>query len=218
MKLYPQTARALFKLGAIDPQAPWPDYLAAGIGPGDIPGLIEAVRRRPFYRGEPGPAGYIPIHAWRALAQLRAVEACGVMIEALREEAEADPGSGWTLEEMPEVFEMIGPGALPTLAAALQDGSLDPNSRWAVAEGISRVGTTHPETRAECVALLAECLGRSAENEADLNEGLVIGLKTLKAAEAAGVIERAYAAGHLSGWAAGKWESVKRELGVVTPT
>ena len=64
---------------------------------------------------------WAPIHAWRTLGQLRAEAA----IEPLFSLFTGLDQSDWVTEEMPEVFGMIGPAALPMLKAAIADIATD---------------------------------------------------------------------------------------------
>ncbi|MGE5550547.1 MAG: hypothetical protein ACM3ZC_08450 [Bacteroidota bacterium] len=93
----------------------WPDYLKLGLGREHIPALIElAVDRRFLESDEETPEIWATVHAWRALAQLRAVEAveplCGLLSLA-----DSAVNGDWILEELPVVFGSIGPAALQAL-------------------------------------------------------------------------------------------------------
>ena len=64
---------------------------------------------------------WAPIHALRALGQLRAeaaIEPLLALIEIARE-------NEWIVNEIPEVISMIGLSALPTLAADVANAEFD---------------------------------------------------------------------------------------------
>ena len=59
---------------------------------------------------EDGPI-WAPVHAWRALAQLGAVEAVTPLLEMSSDLHYDD----WQFEDFPHVFALIGAGAIPPL-------------------------------------------------------------------------------------------------------
>jgi hypothetical protein len=218
MNAYERLVAKLLDFGKINFKAEWIDYPAQGFGPEHVADLIRVVRNQPKFWVEPQPAPFVPIHAWRTLAQLRAAEATEALIQVLRDEGNTD--GDWALSELPDLFgrERIGPAALSILSLALDDETLNPFQRWGIAEAIGRIGAAFPESRKRCLDVLAWALGRAAEQDRELNGGIVIGLKVMKAVEVAGVIERAYAGGYVDGWSAGNWETVRAELGLTPPS
>jgi hypothetical protein len=51
----------------------WPDYLALGLGPQHIPDLIRMALDEELHLADPNSLDvWSPVHAWRALGQLRA--------------------------------------------------------------------------------------------------------------------------------------------------
>ena len=104
----------------------WPDYPALGIGPEHIPDLIRmATDRELNWANSESLEVWAPIHAWRALGQLRAEAAIEPLMRLFHElDCEEISGSFESvMEEMPEVYGMIGPAAIPALAAYLADAS-----------------------------------------------------------------------------------------------
>jgi len=167
-------------------------------------------------------AGYAPIHAWRCLAQLRAVEAIPVLLEML------DPLDAtfddWSLEEFPHVFVCVGLAAMKPLCDYLADDTHRTFSRVAVAHGLRDLAEQHPQVRGEVVKALTDALSQSAESDAEkaseeksdeaLNGSLISQLLHLKAVESAEVIERAFAADRVDLACCGNWNTVRKELGV----
>jgi hypothetical protein len=191
----------------------WRYYLDLGLGPEHVPDLIRMVLDRELNEGDPESTEvWAPIHAWRALGQLRAVEAVGPLLEALQESD--DRGDDWGLEELPEVFARIGPAAVPALADFLADAGRGLHSRWAVADTLQRIARQHPEARDECVRLLTRQLERARDNDPVLNGVLIGVLCDLEAAEAAPLMERAFAAGWVDESIAGGWEHARYDLGL----
>ena len=64
---------------------------------------------------------WVSVHAWRALGQLKAEEAIEPLIMNLFRMGDSD----WVGEELPKVYGMIGPKAIPPLAKYLADDSHD---------------------------------------------------------------------------------------------
>ncbi|MCG8585054.1 MAG: hypothetical protein MI757_10110 [Pirellulales bacterium] len=160
---------------------------------------------------EDHPAVFGPVYAWRALGQLRAIDAIGPLLD-IQDELD-DRGDDWYLEEFPNVFALIGPQAIDQLAGYLADGSKGEFPRAAAANGLTGISKRFPDTRSEVVAILASQLTRREELY-NLN-GLVVGdLLDLEAVEAAETIEHAYAAGVVSSSVCGEWGRVRQELGV----
>ncbi len=88
----------------------WPDYRELGIGPEHVSELIQMATDEALNEADPeSPEVWAPLHAWRALGQLHAVEAVEPLLE-LFDRLEDDD---WVHEELPAVFGLIGPRALP---------------------------------------------------------------------------------------------------------
>ncbi len=189
----------------------WPDYRELGMGTEQVPDLIQIATDEGLHEAAAeNPEVWAPVHAWRALGQLRAVEAVEPLLE-LFDRLEEDDG---VHEELPEVFGLIGPAALPALAAYLADLSHTDSSRTSVMSSIEEIGTRWPDARGECIIILEERLERFEENEPDVNGFLILALVELGAKAAAPLIERAFAEGHVDPMVMGDWEDVQVELGL----
>jgi hypothetical protein len=124
-------------------------------------------------------AVYGPVHAWRTLGQLRAVEAVQPLlnIQVVLDEL----GDDWYLEEFHKVFGLIGPPAIVPLAAYLSDDSYGDFPRGSAANGLREIVRYFPETRARVVTILTAELARQQTDLGDLNGFLVGDLLELKA-------------------------------------
>lgn len=156
------------------------------------------------------PESWASIHARRALGQLRAEAAIEPLISLFHEWEDDE----WVLEDLPDVFGLIGPSAIPALAAYLADKSRGLYPRVSAAESLDRIGQTYPDARAECVAAIAAQLELFQENDPDLNGFLLPPLIHLKAVEHAPLIERAFAADCVDEFITGDWEEVQVALGL----
>src|SRR6266851_6658308 len=98
----------------------WPDYLALGIGPEHIPDLLRMANDEELNNAESDSVEvWAPVHAVRVLGQLRDEST----IEPLLKLLTVYEDEGWVHEEMPGIFELIGPAAIPGLSAYLADAS-----------------------------------------------------------------------------------------------
>ncbi len=188
----------------------WPDYRELGIGPEHIPDLIQMATDEELHdAGAQSTEVWAPMHAWRALGQLRAVEAVEPLLGLFSRLEDDD----WVDEELPDVFGMIGPAALPALAEYMTDLPHSVSSRISVITSIEKIVKRWPGARGECLALLENRLERFEENEPLVNGFLVLALVKLGAKEAAPLIKRAFDAGYVDTMVVGDWAEVQRVLG-----
>ena len=194
------------------PQAgPWLDYLER-FAPEDVAELARIVTDPDLLWADMNTAeSWAPVHAWRALGQLRAVTAVEALVSLLPHGEHDD----WILGELPEVFNLIGPDAVPALAAFVSDPGQYPFARSAAGDALSALGSTYPDHREACVQPLVTALGRFEGNDASLNGLLISSLMDLGALEAAPVMEAAFAAGRVDLFCVGDWEDVRVELGLL---
>ncbi len=156
----------------------WPDYRKLGIGPEHIPDLIRMATDE--------------MHAWRALGQLRAVEAIEPLL-GLLERLENDD---WVHDELPDVFAKIGPAALPALTEYVADLSHAVSSQISAITSIEKIGKRWPDVKSECLALLQERLERFEENVSEVHGFLVLAYVKLEAGDSP-LIERAFDEGYV---------------------
>ena len=201
----PETPNSSSAIGRLcrkgDPRDTWlwrqgdPDYVAEfGLCPEHIPALVEiACKWADRSEWPKDDTLYAPVHTWRALGQMGAVEAVEPLL-AMQNSLD-ELGDDWYLEEFHDVFGLIGPTAIPAMAAYLTDGRNSEYGRASSANGLCEVGKRHPDTRQQVVELLTTQLAGREPEMYSLN-GLIVGyLVDLRAMESAEVIERAIAAG-----------------------
>jgi len=194
---------------------PWPDYPAElGLTAEQVPDLV---RMATDYRlatdtPEDGVAWAGSVHAWRALGQLRAVEAVAPLLEAMAPlDADRDD---WYLSEFPHVFGAVGPAAIPLLKAYLADTHHPEFPRVCAADGLGKIGQEHPASRARCVDVLQRQLMLAERNGKTVNGFLISYLIDLRGVEAGVEIKRAYALGLVDRFISGDWNDVRHELGI----
>jgi hypothetical protein len=201
------------KLDKPTPEAPgWPNYLGQGLGPTYIPDLIRLVGDRVFNEGDPdGPEVWGPVHAWRALGQLRATEAVTPLLAVLSNNEDDD----WVHEELPRVFALIGPAALPSVAAYLADASKTMTTRITPVTALEKIAEAHPEARDDSVRALVRQLESFKENDPQLNGFIISSLVQLKAVEAAPLMQQAFDSNSVDLIVMGDWDDTRVALGLI---
>jgi Protein of unknown function (DUF1186)/PBS lyase HEAT-like repeat len=195
---YTSPVDKLLTLGEPEPFRPekWPDYLEFGLSSEHIPDLIrmatdfELRSLESEEDEEEEPEFWAPIHAVRALGQLHAEAAAEPLVNLLAELKDDE----WMLEELPSVFGMIGPAAIPALIAYLADSSHEMYSRAYASDGLVEIGKNHQESRLECIAAISKQLEAFEENDYGLNAFLISDLTRIKAIDALPLIERVFEA------------------------
>jgi HEAT repeat protein len=191
----------------------WPNYLELGLESEHVTELIEmATDEELNWANSESLEIWAPVHAWRALGQLRAPAAIEPLLRLFHNIEDND----WASDELPEVYGMIGRAAIPALARYLDDASRGLWSRVTAAFALRRIATGDASARAECVEILSQQLERFAKNDPELNGFLISYLIDLRAVEATPSMECAFAADRVDLSIAGDWEDVQVELGLKT--
>jgi len=210
---YPPPVDKLLTLGDPRNMIGWPDCAASGLGPEHIPDLIRmALDEELHWADSESLQVWSPIHAWHAIGQLRAESAVEPLLGLLHRID--DDQDDWVGEEIPEVMGMIGPAAIPALAAYVADSSRGLWARVAASASLTEIGQRHPASRADCVATLTRLLEQYQDHDETVNAELVAGLIELHAVESAPVMERAFAARRVDNSVSGDWEDVQIEMGL----
>lgn len=214
MHRYDEPVVQLLTLGDVRGRDAWRDYRALGLTQEHVPELIRmAVDEALYFADSESDEVWASIHAWRALAQLRAEAAIEPLIEILyRVDMYEDD---WVDEELPEVLGMIGPAAIFPLAKYVVSDTYGRWARLAAAHAILEIAERHPEVRGECVAALRAALARYRANAPEFNGFIISYLIGLDAVEVAPLMERAFNAGAVDLVIVGNWEDVQIELGLI---
>jgi hypothetical protein len=161
---------------------------------------------------------WAPVHAWRALGQLRAETAVVPLLKLLERQDSEDPMfdnfDDWTDSELPEVFTMIGTAAVPALTKSVNDLSHRLYAAACAASALRLMAEKYPEARAECLAAIARRLEHFQENQPDLNAFLISYLASPHALDYAPLMERAFAADAVDESIVGDWDEVQVALGL----
>lgn len=212
-----------YKEPGIEKAEDWPDYSQLGLGSEHIPDLIRMATDQSLIEGEEEDEESVtwggPIHAWRALGQLHAEAAIEPLLSLFQTQKDND----WVMEELPDVFGMIGPTALPSLKTFLADSSNDEWARITASTSIEKVGIYSPEARSTCIEILSNQMEAFlakemfVEDDYEVNSFLIVALTNLQAKEAAPLIERAFNADRVDESIMGDWMEVQYDLGLLPP-
>ena len=212
MAKYRKPVDVLLTLGdARNSLGKWPDYSEYEIGAEHIPDLIQMVTDSELHWADSESLEvWAPIHALRALGQLRAEEAIEPLLNLFHELEEDD----WVGEELPRVYGMIGAAAIPALAAYLADTSRNISPRIGAAQALFEIAMSHAEAQEACIAAFTHQLEAFRKNDRELNGFLIWYLMNLHAIEAAPLMQRAFAARRVDKMVVGDWEDVQVALGL----
>jgi hypothetical protein len=156
---------------------------------------------------------YAQVHAWRALAQLGAVEAVPSLLGLLRYIDEDD--DDYIGEEIPIMLGKLGAPAMDPCREYLADRSHSTFARVAAGYALSEIGQRHPETRDACVQALMSTLHDYQNDDAIVNAFSLSYLAELKAVEAAPLAEEIFKAGRAELEIAGDYEDFQIRVGLL---
>ena len=224
---YPEPVRQLIDIGY--PERNWPDYPAKfGFTRAHIPDLIRLAEDTDLRFGEVTleEEDYLnqqdddeltrwsaQIHAWRALAQLKAEEAIPNLVGLLYQADEYD--DDWAADDLVKVFVQIGPACIPALAAYLQDTGNDSYPRNIAIEAVSDIVEAFPETRAEGIAAIIPALKNHKQNDEGTNGFLIYALAEFKATEHIDLIKEVFDTDNVDLMIMGDFEDVQIKMGLL---
>ncbi len=203
---------ALLELGEPQPtqEFAWPDYRAYGVCSKHTPALIKLATDHNLLQmtDEDNPCAWGPVHAWRALGQLQAVEAIGPLMALFHEVHDNE----WVIEEMPDVFALIGPPAFTSLVDYLNNPGYPVYSRMVAAASLMQIAQRAPALRDRTVEVLAGQLVKFHENSPGMNGVLIANLIELEAYEKADLIHSVFSACKVDRFIVGDWRDVRLRL------
>lgn len=213
---YTDPVAKLLTCGEVDAmhgQESWSDYRELGFTGAHVAELIRMATDLDLHNsGSESAEIWAPLHAWRALAQLRAVEAARPLVLLFQRL----PHDDWVFEELPTVFPMIGPATIPTLEAFLGDDGVDEMCRISVPRCLEYMARDHPGEHDACVGVLVRQLQKFETNGPLLNAFLISGLIDLDATQAIDLIRQAFSQDRVDLSVAGDVEDVEIEMGLRT--
>jgi len=195
---------------------PWADYRSLGILTEHIPALISIIENIEDFPlcDEVDPCDWLPLHAWRALAQLQAQPALPALIELLKVIDEEDDEI--VQDDLPVALSRMCPEAIPLLIDYIKNPTNGVWARLGAAEALQIAATEQPGLRNEIVSFLASLLDGSPGGDTIFNSVLVDLLMKLKAVEASPQVEVVFNAGKIDESICGDWEDFQVEAGLLT--
>ncbi len=191
----------------------WLDYLQLGLTESDVPELIRMAADRALNGADPKSLDvWAPLHAWRALGQLRAQQAVQPLVRLFDELPEDD----WLPTDLMTIFAMIGPASIAPLTDFLANHDIDEFRRLPVTECLEAIAEAHPHTRDDCVGVLLKQLEKYETNGETLNAFVILALVKLNATEAISLIRKAFASDLVDLPVQGDLEDVEIEMGLRT--
>jgi hypothetical protein len=140
------------------------------------------------------------------------VEAVAPLLGLLRERADDD----WVDIELPYVFGLIGPGAIPHVTDFLADRSVTTEPLITAIKCLVEIAERNLSFRNECIGILAHRLDCGADNDPTVNSFLISALIDLEAVEAMDIIRQAFHKQVVDLAVAGDVEDVEMEFGLRT--
>lgn len=217
MGSYPPPVNRLLTIGAADyhctPET-WLNYPAEyQLGATDIPALLKMASDHELWELSPEePRAWAPIHAVRALGQLKAEEAIGLLVELDQRFPEDD----WLSNSLPSVFAMIGPTAVPALWAAYDEAHGDESWRFGSIEALEAIAKQYPSECPNIIAGLIRRLENYATQSADINGFLIDSLVELDARDAVPLMRQVYEAKRIDSMYS-TWHEVRKHFGLTEP-
>ncbi len=187
----------------------WPDYPEDfGLDERHIPALIRLACDGALLASD-SDVGWAPVHAWRALGQLRAAEAAGPLAEAL-----ASFNQDASDLELPIVLGMIGAAAISPLARLIANRKSSPLAGSSAMQALAEIARRHPAHRDACVDVLLSVLRPRAGTDPVVAGFAVCSLLDLQAVETIEVVRDAYRRGAIDVSLPGDLEDAEIALGV----
>jgi hypothetical protein len=225
---YNGSVATLLSLGGQDAQTMhWLEYATFGLTRAQIPALIRMATDPLLHASAVDTEQWAPVHAWRALGQLRAVEAIDPLIDLRvwldrcktrldgEYEYRFDEADSNLMADFPAVFEKIGRAAVPALVAMLGRGDVSVMVWVEASQALALIGAADATVHDECVSVLAERLEHFEVQDATGNAFLIDGLIELRAIEHAHLMKRALAAGAVDRIVLSDWEEACVRLGLL---
>lgn len=193
----------------------WPDYVGQyGFTLNHAPHLIRMATDKALLNLiTDDPAVYGPVHAWRTLGQLKAIEAVEPLLTLL-----TDDHDDWMGEELPVVLGLIGPAGIPAIQAYLSDSAYPEHTRISALDSLSYIREFYPESTAQYVEIVREQLATRESAAEGLNGFLIGALIEEKVLEAVPLIEQVFAEEKVDEMVCGPLEDVLVDIGAKEAT
>ncbi|HIO96413.1 MAG TPA: YecA family protein [Leucothrix sp.] len=159
----------------------WPDYLNYfNLAQVDIPDLINIVSDKNLHNADTNSKEvWAPLHAWRALGQLKAKEAVQPLIDQFEYLVDDD----WALSELQKVMGLIGKPAIEPLVNYFLSGQPSEYARVIAMNGLAEIAKDNSKFKSNILMVFKNYLEKPDKTLGSLNGLLIARLMDLKAAE-----------------------------------
>lgn len=191
---------------------PWPDYVNLySLTTDDVPTLLALFADETFDTlPEDSPEMWAPVHAWRALGQLRSEAAITPFIANFDRLCSDDVA----LIELPKAIGMIGKAAIPALAQHMQQFDTDEFSRVMAVDALCEVALQHAASRDQVLAIYRAYMKTPDTSAVELNGMLLGRVLDLQGREVIEEIRQLFAMDCVNHRCVGDLEDVEVELGL----
>lgn len=214
---YKEPVSKLLSLGVADWDE-WDDYSEFGFTKEHVPELIRLGTDRHLLVNLDDVDDYelwAPMHAWRILARMRAVEAITPLAQVLDWSEDSD--SDLINEGLTDALEEFGEPAIEPLAKLINEAGHRVSGYINASEVMAHVAERHPECRDQVVESISSALdSHFARNDEDVNGFWLADLLDLKAVESYPIIKKVFDAKKINVRVAGDLEDVEIEFGMRT--
>ena len=192
----------------------WVNYVQdLGLEHKHIPELIKMVKDPELNQADSeSKEVWSPLHAWRALGQLKALEAFEPLVELLNEGDDE-----WLNEDFPIICTLIGLDTVPLLKELLSDTSKSVYARIDAASSLESISHKYPATRDSVVEAIAGELKKFEHNDSIFNALLISKLVDLQAVETINLIEQAFKTNRVENFICGDFEDIQVDFGLKSP-
>jgi len=194
----------------------WDDYEARGLSAEHADELIRLATDKRLHNlpRRSKPEAWGPVHAWRALATLRAAEAVEPLLEILHylHQHLEDEAEGQLLEEFAYVLALIGEPAIKPLGDFALDATRDPAARITASGALSLLGRLHPEHAPACAQRVRALLSKGRYHNPAFNSFVIADLVDLKDRDALELIRKAYEQGWVATATIGAYEEAEQRI------
>jgi hypothetical protein len=211
---YTEPVSKLLSLGELDWDE-WDDYSRFSYTKAHVPELIRLGTDRHLLIDDDidDDEMWAPMHAWRVLAQMQAVESIAPLAQALDWSSESD--SDLINEGLTDVLEEFGEPAVDPLTKFINDSGHNEFGYINASEVLANIAGRHPECRERVVASISAALEAHFErNDEDVNGFWLADLLNLKAVESYPIIKKVFEAKKINVRVAGDLEDVEIEFGM----
>lgn len=186
-------------------------YHNLDVSDNDIQELISLASSVDLFDSELEEEYWIPIHAWRILYELNAINTVDHLLLLFDKYYDSDFAS----EELYQIIALLSKGScIEKLAEHILDRSKHPNSRIIALNAIELIAQEYSYYKNRCIDILADCLDTSDAELLDFNGFLVASLTSLGAVSKIEVIRKAFYDNIIDFSIAGDLEDAELDLGL----